>query len=115
MIRDALEVFARDANGDVMLKTLRIPFRPEYILVPKPGTNSLPEMVPLTESSGFLKSFQFHLSVDAIELIMEQDPHVTPQMGYSKLTIVFDAAESGLAMIEATRGVRQWELEKAPT
>jgi len=104
---------ARNPDGEVMLKTYRIPFRPEYVLIGKPGQGPM-EMVSIAQPTGRdICAFRFHLSPEAIALVMAQDPNVTSSGGYCSLSIHFDAAESGSAMIEVKRGVLKRELESA--
>lgn len=109
-----LDDFAQNPDGSIVLKTYKIPFRPEYVLVegPSPDGYSLPNYVSIAQPLGRdIRGFRFHLAPEAVKLLMAQDPHVTENMGFSKLMIVFDAMSPDFAMIEVTRGVRVKELQ----
>lgn len=102
-------------DGSVMLKSYKIPFRPEYILVPESNENfCLDSFKPLHEISGRdLPAFRFRLSAEAIELIRLQDSNVTRDGGYCSLLVKFDVMSPEYATIEATRAVRKSELAGA--
>lgn len=114
MARAAADDMAQNHDGSIKLKSYTIPFRPEYILVTKPDATDPKDMVPIAQPTNRdLPAFRFHLSPEAIKLIMAQDPNVQPHYGYCSLVIRFDAFASGPATIVATRGVRRSELATA--
>lgn len=114
MARPAATDVAQNRDGSIMLKSYTIPFRPEYILVTKPDATDPKDMVSIAQPTNRnVPAFRFHLSPEAIQLIMAQDPNVRPEYGYCSLVIRFDAFESGPATIVATRGVRKSELARA--
>ncbi len=92
-------------------KVYRIPFRPEYLLIDgKTNEPSGPwndyELVSSAQPTGRdVKAFRFHLSPEAVDLIIKQDPTVDHATGFCSLEIKFDSSDSDVAMIEARRGV----------
>jgi len=105
---------ARDGEGNILKKTYTIPFRPEYVLVEGPPGRAWNDYVPLPQATGRnVRGFKFHLSPEAIALIMQQDPNVSPVSGYCSLSIEFDSATSEPAVIKATRAVRADEMAKS--
>lgn len=88
---------------DIVRKSYRIPFRPEYLLIESPDKDSL---VSAAQPIGRdISGFRFHLSEEAHALVRAQDPDIHPCAGFCSLRVIFDAAESGPAVIEVERGV----------
>lgn len=90
-------------------KVYRIPFRPEYLLIDgkaQTGPWRGDDLVSAAQPTGRnVKAFKFHLSPEAIDLIIKQDPTVDHTTGFCSLEIKFDASDCDYAMIEARRGV----------
>lgn len=101
------------------VKTYRIPFRPEYLLIEGPTQDNGPwSRVDLASAAAptgrDVKAFRFHLTPEAIALLIKQDPTVDYVTGYHALTIRFDACESGKAMIEVQRAILRKAGQPSP-
>lgn len=101
------------------IRIYKIPFRPEYLLIEGQEQDDGPwSRFGLTNAASptgrDVKAFRFHLSSEAVDLIIAQDPTVDYTMGYCNLTIRFDAFTSECAMIEVTRATRKKSSTSTP-
>lgn len=104
-----LRKFVKDADGEIVVRSYTIPFRPEYILIDRGGVRAHHDLTPMSDGAvnHNIRGYRFHLSDEAIALIMAQDPNVHPSGGYKSVEIQFDASSSEMATLKVTRGVRE--------
>jgi len=101
--------YARDDNGDIVLRAYEIPYRPQYVLTFTPGEfGPDASSLPSGEWDQDYPGFRFHLSPEALALVAEQGANRDD--GIQRIEVIWDATAPGPVKLRATQAVTEEQL-----